>query len=75
MIDVSHELGHTAGIAHITADMHCGDNVTPSGLQPKSVMKTGGSGQRWAYINCGGVLPPYSDDVRGVNAVFPGGGK
>lgn len=73
---IVHELGHAGGLNHVTQPMYCGDTVGPGFQQPKAVMKTGANaseGQMWAFINCGGVLPPYVDDNNGINYVFPGG--
>jgi hypothetical protein len=71
MITASHELGHASGLGHTLAFSNCTDSAGYGGTQPKSVMRTGD--QWWAYNNCGGVLPPYADDIAGVNYLMPGG--
>jgi hypothetical protein len=73
-----HELGHSGGLSHVGAAMHCGDTVTPGGSVPKSVMRvvpggTSANAHMWAYENCGQVLAPYADDIAGFNALYPGG--
>ena len=75
-ITVVHELGHAGGLAHVMTTMSCSDSVGSSGQAPKSVMKSGlsdTSAQGWVYTNCNGLLPPYGDDVLGINSIYPGG--
>jgi len=76
VLDAVHELGHVGGISHLTGTMICSDSFGPNNQRPKSVMKATGSAstsQWWAYLNCGGVMAPYLDDIAGVNYAHPGG--